>query len=291
MEKEASLSLDPLELEKLLEFISTLPNDSVLRSKLIEIVVGDEEQGRNSYEAQIRTAQLPVRGTGDILALAVHCEAKKRGLITTVKKSVPGGTVVPGFAPPVHIQDLEDSKLVPDDWQSTKEGNADGSCVFSYRYKSRFLKVRSLRVGESLVVHCGFESKTMPSQAIDPSLVTTIELDIPKHVTIAEQLTPHFSLTTGNKDLDFSFSDLTLLLRSFFPGVLPSAKLSSASETSTSAVTSDSVTSSSIGVQDRPPESRNKSFIPRVCIFSLQNLDFSCFILTHCRSVRLIESL
>ena len=84
MEKGASL--DPLELKKLQEFISTLPNDSALRSKLIEIVEGDEEHGRNSYEAQIRAAKLPVRGTGDILALAVHCEAKKRGLITTTKK-------------------------------------------------------------------------------------------------------------------------------------------------------------------------------------------------------------
>ena len=52
------------------------------------------------------------------------------GWVCTSKEPVPGSKSVPGFAPPMRMQDVPLSRLVPTTWQ---EGPTDGNCAFTYR--------------------------------------------------------------------------------------------------------------------------------------------------------------
>jgi len=182
------MAADPREVSALRQHISSLPENSVLRRKVSAAI--DEMTAAppdTEFVRIIHDAQLPTqpRGSGDLLALAVHCLlVKKHGFVATGKEPVPGSSAVPGFAPPLRVQDISESKLAPSSWQSGGGANDDGNCVFTYRDGARRpYSMRAIRVASTLVVHFGAAPRSASaSQAIDASDVSSAELDIEKYL-------------------------------------------------------------------------------------------------------------
>ena len=100
------------------------------------------------------------RGPGDVVAVVVHTLVRRHGWVCTSKEVVQGAANVPGFAPPMRVQDLPADKAVPSKWQ---EGPADGSTNFTYRSaekdekKARAFKLATLLIDNTVMLHFGAE--------------------------------------------------------------------------------------------------------------------------------------
>ena len=184
--------------------LAGLPQDSLVCAAVSNLL--DDMEGQKTAAAagggappefveRLKAARMPVRGDGDVLALTISSLVQKAGFIATER--VAGKSAVPGFAPPVRVEDIDPSRPTPAaGWQS--DGEVDGNCLFSYRDSTRRpYTLRTVRVASTLVLHFG-SSASVPSssQAINTASIATVELDIGRHITMPQDSANRSEATT-----------------------------------------------------------------------------------------------
>ena len=126
------------------------------------------------------SSELSPRGPADMIALVVHAILRK-SFVATSSEPVPGATSIPGFALPVRLQDLDPSRASPSGWQ--QEPGGDGCCCFTFRdSRMQARTLRSLLVGDTLVLHFGTGGGPATAKSVTLSGMASLELPVGAYV-------------------------------------------------------------------------------------------------------------